>query len=64
MENIVHPGHGSPDRLQIPDIANVKLDFIRHLRHFRLILVAHIVLLLLIPGEDADLANVRGEEAV
>ena len=64
VENIVYPGHGPPNGLQVPDVANVKLDFIRHLRHFRLILVAHVVLLLLIPGEDADLANVRGEEAV
>ena len=64
VENIVHPSHGPPNGLQVPDVANVKLDLIRHLRHPGLILVAHIVLLLLIPGEDADLANVRGEEAV
>ena len=64
VEDIVHPGHGPPDGLQVPDVANVKLDFIRHLRHFRLILVAHIVLLLFVPGEDADFANVRGEKAV
>ena len=64
VENIVHPGHGPPNGLQVPDVANVKLDFIRHLRHPGLILVAHVVLLLLIPGEDADLTNVRGEKAV
>ena len=64
VENIVHPGHGPPDGLQVPDVADVKLDFIRHLRHPGLVLVAHIVLLLLVPGEDTDLANVRGEEAV
>ena len=64
VENIVHPGHGPPNGLQVPDIANVKLDFVRHLRHPGLILVAHIVLLLLIPGEDADLADVGGEEAI
>ena len=64
VEDIVHPGHGPPDGLQVPDVANVKLDFIRYLRHSGLVLVAHVVLLLLIPGEDADLANVRGEEAV
>ena len=64
VEDIVHPGHGPPDGLQVPDVANVKLDLIRYLRHSGLVLVAHVVLLLLIPGEDADLANVRGEEAV
>ena len=64
VEDIVHPGHGPPDGLQVPDIANVKLDLIRHLRHSGLVLVAHIVLLLLIPGEDADLGNVRGQKAV
>ena len=64
VENIVHPGHGPPNGLQVPDVANVKLDLIRHLGHSGLVLVAHVVLLLLIPGEDADLANVRGEEAI
>ena len=64
VEDIVHPGHGPPDGLQVPDVANVKLDLIRYLRHSGLVLVAHVVLLLLIPGEDADLANVRGQKAV
>ena len=64
VEDIIHPSHGSPNRLQIPDIANVKLDFVRHFRHPGLVLVAHIVLLLLVSREDADLANIRGEKAV
>ena len=35
-----------------------EFDFSGCLRHFRLELVSHVVLLLLVPGEDADLADV------
>ena len=54
----------APARLQQTDTAYVKFDFIRHLRHFCLKLVAHIVLFLFITGEDADLANVRAQKTV
>ena len=56
--------HRSPAGLQIPHIAYVKFDFIRHLRHLCLKLVAHIVLFLFITGEDTDLADVRAQKTV
>ena len=64
MEDIVHPMHGPPDGLQVPDIADVKFNFVRHLGHLRLVLMAHIVLLLLVTREDANLANIGSQEAV
>ena len=54
----------APARLQQTDTAYVKFDFIRHLRHFCLKLVAHIVLLFLVPRENADLADVRAQKTV
>ena len=58
VEDVVHPGHGVPYRLGIAHVTYVELDFLGGLRVPGLELVAHIVLLLLIPGEDADLADV------
>ena len=59
VEDIVHPPHGILHGADIPDIADIVPDLLRHLRHGRLKLVAHIVLLLLVPGEDADLPDIR-----
>ena len=64
MENIVHAVHGIPDRGQIPDISDEELDLSGDLGHGCLKLVAHIVLLLLIPGEDADLPDIGFQKPV
>lgn len=64
VEYVVNAVHSILHRLQIPDIPNIKADLIRHLRHPRLKLMAHIVLLLLVTGENADLANVGGKKTV
>ena len=64
MKDVVYPVHHAANRLEIPHVANVKFDLLRRLRHFRLKFVAHIVLLLLVTGEDADLPNVRAKKAV
>ena len=58
MEDIIHAVHGVLHRLEIPDVAYVKADLLGSLRHFCLELMPHVVLLLLIAGEDADLADV------
>ena len=64
MEDIVHAVHSGFHRLQIPHIANIELDLVRHFRHLYLKLVAHIILLLLIPGEDADFTDVGLKESI
>ena len=62
VEDIIHAGHGVPDGLRVAHIADVELDLARVLRVLGLQLMAHIVLLLLVAGENADLADVGGEK--
>ena len=64
MEDVVYPAHSAPDGLQIPHVTDVEFDLIRHFRHLYLKFMAHIILLLLIAGEDADLADVGRKKAV
>ena len=64
VEDVVHPRHGVPDGLRVAHIADVELDLLRVLRVFRLKLVAHVVLLLLISGEDADLLEIGVQEVL
>ena len=62
MEDVINPGHGITHRLRVADVADEELDFPGQFRHGRLQLVAHVVLLLLVTGEDADLADVGVHE--
>ena len=62
VEDVVDAGHGIPDGLRVAHVADVELDLAGILRVVGLQLVAHVVLLLLIAGEDADLADVGGQE--
>ena len=64
MENVVHAVHGVFHAGEIPDVADEELDLLSGLRHLCLKLMAHIVLLLLIPGENADLPDVSLQKAV
>ena len=64
VEDVVHAGHGVLDGLGVADIADIELDLLGGLRVPGLKLVAHIVLLLLVPGEDADLLQVRIQEVL
>ena len=64
VENVVHPVHGVFHRLQIPHVTNVKADLVGDFRHSHLKFVTHIVLLLLVTRENADLANVRLQKPV
>ena len=59
MEDIVYAGHGIPNGLGVAHIANVKFHLVGVFRVLGLQLVAHIVLLFLIAGENADLFEVR-----
>ena len=58
MEDVVNTRHSILDRLRIADITDVKLDFLSGLRMLSLKLVAHIVLFLFVPGEDADFLQI------
>lgn len=53
MEDIVDAMHGEVDAPAVADVADVEFDFVV------VELLAHVVLLLLVAGEDADLGDVR-----
>ena len=59
MEDVVNTGHSVLDGLRVADITDVELDLLGCFRVFCLKLMAHIVLLLLIAGEDADFLEIR-----
>ena len=58
VKDVVHSGHSVPHGLRVSHVAYVELDLFRCLRVPRLELMAHIILLFLVPGENADLANI------
>ena len=64
VEDVVHAGHGVLDGLGVADITDIELDLLCGLRVPGLELVAHIILLLFVPGEDADLLQVRVQEVL
>ena len=64
MEYVVYTVHGVLAGLQVADIADIELDLVCHFRHGCLEMVAHIVLLLLVAGEDSDFTDVGVEETV
>ena len=49
MKDVIYAVHGVLHGSEIPDIADEELDLPRRFRHFRLELMAHVVLLLLVP---------------
>ena len=64
VEDVIDARHRILQRALVPHIADVELNLVRHLRHPRLEVVPHIVLLLLIPRENADLADVRTKKTI
>ena len=64
VEDIIHAVHRVFDGLDVPHVADVKFDLLGGFGHFRLKLVPHIVLLLLVAGKDTDLADIRFQKAV
>ena len=64
VENVVNTRHGILDRLGIANISDVELHLLGSLRMLGLKLMAHIILLLLIPGEDADFLQVGVQEVL
>ena len=64
MEDVVHAGHGIANRLRVAHVADVELDLLGVLRMPGLQLMAHVILLLLVAGEDADLLEVGIQEVL
>ena len=64
MEHIINALHGIMQRAAVADVADVELDLASHLRHPSLEVMTHVVLLLLVAAEDADLAYVGTQEPV
>ena len=64
VEDVVNTGHCVTDGLGVADITDVELHLFSVLRVLGLKLMAHIVLLLLVTGEDADLLQVRIQEVL
>ena len=60
MKYIIHTAERIQNGIVIPYITYVELDLFRMLRIQLLIGMPHIILLLLIPREDADLCNIGG----
>ena len=54
MKHVIRPPRGVAQALQVADIAYVEFDPGSVLRVLRLQFMAHIVLLFLVAGEDAD----------
>ncbi len=57
VKNIVCAAHGSSDTAPVAHVANVELEL------GVVVLLAHVVLLLLVPAEDPDFAQGRIKES-
>ena len=64
VEDVVNTGHCVTDGLRVADIADVELHLLCSVRVLGLKLMTHIVLLLLVTGEDTNLLQVRIQEVL
>ena len=64
VEDVVHAVHGIAHRLSVTDVADEEAHLGGELRGLLLQAVAHVVLLLLVAGEDADLGQVGVHEVL
>ena len=62
MEDVVHAAHRALERGPVAHVADVEFDLARDLRIIGLVLMPHVVLLLLVARENADLLDVCLEE--
>ena len=62
VEDVVHAAHRALERGPVAHVADVEFDLARDLRIIGLVLMPHVVLLLLVPRENADLLDVCLEE--
>jgi len=64
VEDVINTRHSVTDRLRIADITDVELHLFGGIRVLGLKLMAHIVLLLFVTGEDADFLQVGIQEVL
>lgn len=64
MENIVNTRHCITTTLEVANVTNKELDFIRNFRHLCLIFVTHIVLFLLITTKNANLSDICFQKTI
>ena len=62
MEDVVHAAHRALERGPVAHVADVEFDLAHDLRIIGLVLMPHVVLLLLVARENADLLDVCLEE--
>ena len=62
MEDVVHAPHRAAHAVDLAHVADVKAQLACQLGVLLLDLMAHVILLFLIAGEDADLADVASQE--
>ena len=63
VEYVIDPRHRAPAAFEAADVSDVEFDLVRDVRVLGLVFVAHVILFLLVAGEDADLADIRAQEA-
>ena len=57
MEDVIHPPHGLRHAALVTHVSDIKLQL------GVVVLLTHVVLLLLVTAENADLADIGGKEA-
>ena len=64
VEHVVDTLHRILQRALVANVSDIELNLICDIGILGLILVTHVVLLLFVTGEDADLANIRAKKAL
>ena len=64
VEDVINTGHCVTDGLRVADITDVELHLLSGVRMLGLKFVAHVILLLLVTGEDTNLLQVRIQEVL
>ena len=64
MENIICPRNSGTARFEATDVSDEEFNLVRNIRILGLVFVTHIVLLLLVAGENTNLANIRAQETL
>ena len=64
MEHKIYSFHCIFERAPVTDVTDVEINLVGNFRHPCLKIVTHIVLSILVAGENADFSNICTKEAV